>query len=240
MPKTRWATTIDGASIAYQDFGKGPVTLLVIHGWISHLEVYWEQPRFARFMRRLSRNMRVLHFDKRGAGMSDRFGRPPDLETRMDDVRAVMDAAGVERAALFGWGTGGPPLAAFFAATHPERTLAVCMDGYMLERRDADYPWGWDEDEFDYVYHLAAYAAEGLSHFIRRFNYTNNLIGSVNLINQSVLHDVKCFVFTSSIAVYDQQLTMMTPVVVQENLATTYPQGGPCDRTAGIGEPGNP
>jgi len=149
MPKTRWATTIDGASIAYQDFGKGPVTLLVIHGWISHLEVYWEQPRFARFMRRLSRNMRVLHFDKRGAGMSDRFGRPPDLETRMDDVRAVMDAAGVERAALFGWGTGGPPLAAFFAATHPERTLAVCMDGYMLERRDADYPWGWDEDEFE-------------------------------------------------------------------------------------------
>jgi pimeloyl-ACP methyl ester carboxylesterase len=108
MPKTRWAETIDGAGIAYQDFGEGPVTLLVIHGWISHLEVYWEQPRFARFMRRLSRNMRVLHFDKRGVGMSDRFGRPPDLETRMDDVRAVMDAAGVERTALFGWGTGGP------------------------------------------------------------------------------------------------------------------------------------
>lgn len=149
IPKTRWATTIDGASIAYQDFGEGPVTLLVIHGWISHLEVYWEQPRFARFMGRLSRNMRVLHFDKRGVGMSDRFGRPPDLETRMDDVRAVMDAAGVERAALFGWGTGGPPLAAFFAAAHPERTLAVCMDGYMLERQDADYPWGWDEDEHE-------------------------------------------------------------------------------------------
>jgi hypothetical protein len=107
IPKTRWAKTIDGASIAYQDFGEGPVTLVVIHGWISHLEVYWEQPRFARFMGRLSRNMRVLHFDKRGVGMSDRFGRPPDLETRMDDVRTVMDAAGVERAALFGWGTGG-------------------------------------------------------------------------------------------------------------------------------------
>jgi class 3 adenylate cyclase/pimeloyl-ACP methyl ester carboxylesterase len=149
MPKTLWARTIDDASIAYQEFGEGPVTLLVIHGWISHLEVYWEQPRFARFMRRLSRNMRVLQFDKRGVGMSDRFGRPPDLETRMDDVRAVMDAAGVERAALFGWGTGGPPLAAFFAATHPERTLAVCIDGFMLERRDADYPWGWDEDEIE-------------------------------------------------------------------------------------------
>ena len=149
IPKTRWARTIDGASIAYQDFGEGPVTLLVIHGWISHLEVYWEQPRFARFMRRLSRNMRVLQFDKRGSGMSDRFARPPDLETRMDDVRAVMDATEVERTALFGWGTGGPPLATFFAATHPERTLAVCMDGYILERRGADYPWGWDEDEIE-------------------------------------------------------------------------------------------
>lgn len=103
--------------------------------------VYWEQPRFARFMRRLSRDMRVLHFDKRGVGMSDRFGRPPDLETRMDDVRAIMDAAGVERAALFGWGTGGPPLAVFFAATHPERALAVCADPDILERRSADYPW---------------------------------------------------------------------------------------------------
>jgi class 3 adenylate cyclase/pimeloyl-ACP methyl ester carboxylesterase len=151
MARTRWATTVDDASIAYQDFGEGPVTLLVIHGWISHLEVYWEQPRFARFMRRLSRNLRVLQFDKRGVGMSDRFARLPDLETRMDDVRAVMDAAGVERAALFGYGTGGPPLAVLFAAAHPERTLAACMDGNILERRDADYPWGWDEDEFEHL-----------------------------------------------------------------------------------------
>jgi hypothetical protein len=78
MPKTRWATTIDGASIAYQDFGEGPVTLLVIHGWISHLEVYWEQPRFARFMRRLSRNVRVLRFVRRsGAGSPLRRGNCP-------------------------------------------------------------------------------------------------------------------------------------------------------------------
>src|SRR5256885_11635332 len=72
----------------------------------------------------------------------------------------------------------------------------------------------WDEGAFDYVYHLAAYAAEGLSHFIRRFNYTNNLIGSVNLINQSVLHEVKCFVFTSSIAVYGESQTPMTEDLV--------------------------
>ncbi len=147
VPKTRWATTIDGASIAYQDLGQGRLTLVVIHGWISHLEVYWEQPRFARFMRRLSRNLRVLHFDKRGTGMSDRIAHAPDLETRMDDVRAVMDAAGVDRAALLGWGTGGPPLALFFAATHPDRAVAVCTDANLLERNDAEYVWGDDEAE---------------------------------------------------------------------------------------------
>ena len=128
MPKTRWAETVDGASIAYQDFGEGPVTLVVIHGWISHLEVYWEQPRFARFMRRLSRNMRVLQFDKRGVGMSDRFGRPPDLETRMDDVRAVMDAVGSESAFVFGISEGGP-MSLLFAATYPQRAQAVVVYG---------------------------------------------------------------------------------------------------------------
>jgi len=149
IPKTRWAKTIDGAYIAYQDFGEGPITLLVIHGWISHLEIYWEQPRFARFMRRLSMGMRVVHFDKRGTGMSDRISRAPDLETRMDDVRAVMDAAGVERAALFGWGTGGSTLALFFAASYPERTLGVCIDAEILGRRVPGYRWGLTEDEHE-------------------------------------------------------------------------------------------
>ena len=77
VPKTRWATTSDGASIAYQDLGQGWLTLVVIHGWISHLEVYWGAGRFARFMGRLSRNLRVLHFDKRGTGMSDRIAHAP-------------------------------------------------------------------------------------------------------------------------------------------------------------------
>src|SRR5256714_2795963 len=149
IPKTRWATAVDGAYIAYQDFGDGPLTLVVIHGWISHLEVYWEQPRYARFMSRWSSQMRVLAFAKRGRGMSDRFASPPDLETRMDDVRAVMDAAGVERAALFGWGTGGPPLALFFAASYPERTIAVCTDPAILERQETGYPWGYDDEAFD-------------------------------------------------------------------------------------------
>lgn len=148
VPDTRWATTVDGASVAYQEFGDASsLPLVVIHGWVSHLEVYWEQPAFARFMRRLARNFRVIHFDKRGTGMSDRLTPAVDLETRMDDIRAVMDAAGVEQAALLGWGTGGPPLVLFFAATHPERTVAVITDGSILERRVDGYPWGLDEEE---------------------------------------------------------------------------------------------
>jgi pimeloyl-ACP methyl ester carboxylesterase len=102
----------------------------------------WERPRFQQFMLKLGERMRVLHFDKRGTGMSDRFERPPDLETRMDDVRAVMDAAGVERAALLGLGDGGPPLAAVFAATHPDRTVALCIDPHIHLRRSDDYPFG--------------------------------------------------------------------------------------------------
>ena len=125
VPETRWARTVDGACIAYQDIGEGPVTLVVVHGWVSHLEIYWEQPRYVRFLRRLSRNLRVLVFDKRGIGMSDRVAGSPDLGVLLDDVRAVMDAAGVEKAALLGWGGPGPELAAFFAATYPSVPCAL-------------------------------------------------------------------------------------------------------------------
>ncbi|MCX6363709.1 MAG: adenylate/guanylate cyclase domain-containing protein [Actinobacteria bacterium] len=149
VPRTRWARTIDGACIAYQDIGEGPITLVVIHGWVSHLEVYWEQPRYARFIRRLSRNLRVLLFDKRGIGMSDRVNGTPDLGVLLDDVRAVMDAAGVARAALLGWGSPGPGLAAFFAATYPERTLCLLIDGWIHFRRESDHPHGETAAEFE-------------------------------------------------------------------------------------------
>ena len=135
IPKTRWARTVDGACIAYQDFGEGPSTLVFVHGWASHLEVVWELPQFARYLRRLAKSLRVLHFDKRGVGMSDRLSGAPDLDVQMDDIRAVMDAAGVERAALYGWGWISPALAAFFAATHPERTEALLLDGPCTTRR---------------------------------------------------------------------------------------------------------
>jgi class 3 adenylate cyclase/pimeloyl-ACP methyl ester carboxylesterase len=149
IPKTRWARTIDGASIAYQDFGEGPQILVVIHGWCSHMEIYWEWPAFARAMRRLARTVRVLHFDKRGTGLSDRVSGPLDIGVRMDDIRAVMDAAGVERAALYGWGGGGCPLALVFASTYPERTSAILIDGALGERRTEDGPAGMTDAEFD-------------------------------------------------------------------------------------------
>jgi pimeloyl-ACP methyl ester carboxylesterase len=147
VPRTRWATTVDGAWIAYQDFGKGPVTLVVVAAWLSHLEVYWEQPRFVRFVRRLAETMRVLVFDKRGTGMSDRVIGAPDLETRMDDLRAVLDAAGVDRAALFSWSEGGPQLAAMFAATYPERTVALLVDPWLVESWAPDAPYHEENEE---------------------------------------------------------------------------------------------
>jgi class 3 adenylate cyclase/pimeloyl-ACP methyl ester carboxylesterase len=146
-PETRWASTVDGASIAYQDFGSGPVTLVCIMGDVTHLEIDWEWPGHAAFMRRLSRDMRVLNFDKRGTGMSDRMTTAPGLDTQMDDVRAVMDAAGVERAALLGIGNGGPALAAVFAATHPERSLALFIYGWLYEKRTPENPMGVTEEE---------------------------------------------------------------------------------------------
>ena len=112
VPKTRWAKSVDGVWVAYQDFGQGPLTLVFMNGLYSHLEVYWEVPQFARFMNRLGAGVRVLHLDRRGTGLSDRGTQSPTLEARMDDIRAVVDAAGVERAAIYGGGglAGARPL----------------------------------------------------------------------------------------------------------------------------------
>ena len=146
MPQTRWAETQDGLDIAYQAFGEGPVTIVLINAWLTHVEIEWELPPFAAFLRQLASFARVIQFDKRGTGMSDRFSRVPDLEARMDDVRAVMDASGTERAALLGlW--DGAALAALFAATYPNRTLAVILDGPPKTAWAPDYPWGEPEND---------------------------------------------------------------------------------------------
>ena len=145
IPETRWARTVDGACIAYQEFGDGPSTLVFVQGWVSHIEVGWELPLYAHELRRLAKHMRVVLFDKRGVGMSDRLSSAPGLDVQMDDIRAVMDAAGVERAALYAQGWISPAMAAFFAATHPGRTEALWLDGPVHYAQDEDYPWGESE-----------------------------------------------------------------------------------------------
>jgi pimeloyl-ACP methyl ester carboxylesterase/DNA-binding winged helix-turn-helix (wHTH) protein len=131
-------------NIAYQVVGSGAVDLVFVMGWVSHLEYFWNEPSFARFLTRLSSMARLILFDKRGTGLSDPVpvDQLPTLEQRMDDVRAVMDAAGSERAVLLGVSEGGP-MCSLFAATYPEKTEALIMIGsYARRLRDYDYPWG--------------------------------------------------------------------------------------------------
>ena len=119
-------------NIAYQVIGEGTVDLVFVMGWVSHLEYFWNEPSFARFLTRLASFSRLILFDKRGTGLSDRvpLNELPTLEQRMDDVRAVMDAVGSERAALCGISEGGP-MCSLFAATYPEKTIALVMIGSM-------------------------------------------------------------------------------------------------------------
>lgn len=128
-PETKYAKSGD-MHVAYQVVGNGPLDLVFLPGWITHVELAWEDPVEARFLRRLSAFTRLIVFDKRGIGLSDRvpIEQLPILEERMDDVRAVLDAVGSERAALFGVSEGGP-ISALFAATYPERTTALILYG---------------------------------------------------------------------------------------------------------------
>ncbi len=142
-PETRYARS-GGVNIAYQVAGSGPIDLVFVMGWVSHLEYFWTEPRFARFLRRLGSFSRVILFDKRGTGLSDRVpvDQLPTIEQRMQDVHAVMDAAASERAVICGISEGGC-MSAVFAATYPERTLALVMIGAYARRLWApDYPWG--------------------------------------------------------------------------------------------------
>jgi pimeloyl-ACP methyl ester carboxylesterase len=131
---TRYAKTADGVHIAYQVVGDGPVDMVFVMGWVTNIEAMWGEPDFARFLDRLATFSRLILFDKRGVGLSDRVpeDRLPDLETRMDDVRAVMDAVGSERAVVFGVSEGGP-MSMLFAATYPERTVALVLYGTVAD-----------------------------------------------------------------------------------------------------------
>ena len=144
-PETRYAKSGD-VNIAYQVVGSGPRDLVIVPGRVSNIDAFWEEPSFARLLTRLASFTRLIIFDKRGTGLSDRNSNSPSLEVRMDDVRAVMDAAGSSRAALFGYSEGGP-MCALFAATYPDRATALIMGGSYARRITApDYPWGVTAD----------------------------------------------------------------------------------------------
>jgi DNA-binding winged helix-turn-helix (wHTH) protein/pimeloyl-ACP methyl ester carboxylesterase len=148
VPETRYAHSGD-VNIAYQVLGNGPLDLVFVMGWISHLEYFWLEPDFAYFLRRLASFSRLILIDKRGTGLSDRvpLHQLPTLEQRMDDVRAVLEAVGSKRAALCGVSEGGP-MSALFAATYPERTAALIMIGTYAKRVWApDYPWAPTTEE---------------------------------------------------------------------------------------------
>ncbi|MCY1137128.1 alpha/beta fold hydrolase [Actinoplanes sp. Pm04-4] len=131
----------DGLHLAYQVTGGGERDIVLVPGFVSHLELDWAEPRHAAFLDRLGSMGRLIRFDKRGTGLSDRPSGVPDLETRMHDVLAVMDAAGSRRAVLFGYSEGGP-MAALLAAMHPDRVEALILYGsYAKRERSADYPW---------------------------------------------------------------------------------------------------
>ena len=159
QPEVRYARTVDGVNIAYQVRGDGPVDLVYTLGMAGNFEIEFEAPWGTRFLERLATFSRVILFDKRGTGLSDRVLGAPDFDMRADDLRAVLDEAGSERAVLVG-NRGGGSLAAFFAATHPDRVFALVL--YNSWARTAwapDYPVGTSTDD------LAAWRSEIAAHW---------------------------------------------------------------------------
>ena len=156
-PQTRF-TRSGNVHIAYQVVGDGPLDLVYIPGWVSHVELAWEEPTLASFLERLASFSRLIVFDKRGTGLSDRVpdSQLPTHEERMDDLRAVMDAAGSDRAAIFGFSEGGS-LATLFAATYPQRTIALVTFGCFAKRIWApDYPWAPTPEQRERDYEVVA------------------------------------------------------------------------------------
>lgn len=148
MPETRYAKS-DGIDIAYQSFGTGDVPVVAVPPIVSNIDLVWEDSAAARYLRRLGSFSRFIHFDKRGTGMSERSIGNPLLEERIDDLRAVMDAEGVERAVIAGLSEGGL-MAAYFAATYPERTIGLILnDTFARLTRTDGYPIGPTESEFE-------------------------------------------------------------------------------------------
>src|SRR5436190_11356664 len=136
IPQTQYAEA-GGLGVAYQVLGDGPIDVVCVPGFVSHLEVLWEEPHVARFFERVASFSRLILFDRRGQGLSDRLGAPPTLEQGMDDIHAVMDAAGSERAILLAVSEGGP-MAILFGASFPQRVSGLILWGSFARALEAD------------------------------------------------------------------------------------------------------
>ncbi len=148
LPETRYVKSGD-VHIAYQVVGDGPLDIVYVPGFVSNVEATWDSPARAAFLRRLASFSRLIMFDKRGTGLSDRSSQIFTLEQRMSDVQAIMDAVGSKRAALMGVSEGGP-MSILFAATYPQRTVAIVLYGTYAKRSWApDHPHGWKDDKYD-------------------------------------------------------------------------------------------
>src|ERR687888_1911746 len=147
-PVTRYPRSGD-VHIAYQVTGDGPFDLVFVPGYVTHIELAWKLSRFGPVLAEWSSFSRLIRFDKRGTGMSDPVSGAPTLETRMDDVRAVMDAVGSRRAAFYGLSEGAA-MSILFAATYPERVAALVVRSAFPRRMWApDYPWGQTEEDYE-------------------------------------------------------------------------------------------
>src|SRR5215208_2835753 len=179
-PETRYAAAADGSYVAYQIFGEGPQHLLFLPSWVTNLDVMWEEPSLAAYLERLARFARVICLDKRGSGVSDPvpLSAVPTLETWMDDATTVMDAAGVQTAAVLG-DTEGGPMAALLAASHPNRVTAlVLVNSFARWTRAPDYAIGMPEDT----------AAKLVERYEQNWGTTSEIL---DLTGPSLAHDAR-------------------------------------------------
>jgi len=183
LPETRYARSGD-VNIAYQVAGDGPFDLVWVPGYVTHLELAWKLPNFGQSLWETASFSRLIKFDKRGTGMSDPVSGAPTLETRMDDVRAVMDAVGSRRAAFFGL-SDGASMSVLFAATYPERTAALVLRSPVARALWApDYPWGPTEDEYE----------REIEHQLRVFGSRQEALATVRSLGQFEDEELEAFV----------------------------------------------
>ena len=150
-PKTNY-TKSGTLNIAYQVIGKGPIDLVFVPGWVSNIDLMWDDPKLSDFLIKLASFTRLILFDKRGTGLSDRLSEVSTLEERMDDISSVMDAVGSEKAVLFGHSEGGT-VSALFAATYPQRTIALVTFGIFAKRKyTVEYPWAPKDEDREIFY----------------------------------------------------------------------------------------